>query len=170
MGYDAAGAGAADLERLLNEHGDCLLRMCTLYLKDSMLAEDAVQDTMVKAMLCWKSYRGECAEGTFLTRIAINVCRDYLRSPWRRRRAELGVLEDKAGEGFPEPADDTLPRAIMALPKRYREAVVLYYYRELTAKEIAPILGVQVSTVTARLSRARRMLKERLKGWYYDEA
>ena len=68
----------------------------------------------------------------------------------------------------PEP-DDTLPRAVMSLPWKYREVVVLHYYRELKAQEIAALLGVPVSTVTVRLSRARGMLKERLKGWYYDE-
>ena len=47
--------------------------------------------------------------------------------------------------------------------------MVLHYYRELKAQEIAALLGVPVSTVTVRLSRARGMLKERLKGWYYDE-
>ena len=57
----------------------------------------------------------------------------------------------------------------MALPWKYREVVVLHYYRELKVQEIAALLGVPVSTVTVRLSRARGMLKERLKGWYYDE-
>lgn len=65
--------------------------------------------------------------------------------------------------------DDTLPRAIMALPRPYREVIILHYYQELKAREIADILHINVSTVTARLSRARNMLRESLKGWYYDE-
>lgn len=56
-----------------------------------------------------------------------------------------------------------------SLPEKYRAVVVLYYYRELKAREVAQILHIPVSTVTVRLSRARSLLKEALKGWYYDE-
>ena len=65
--------------------------------------------------------------------------------------------------------DDTLPRAILALSRPYREVIILHYYQELQAREIADILHVDISTVTARLSRARNKLRESLKGWYYDE-
>ena len=68
----------------------------------------------------------------------------------------------------PEPEDDTLVRAVQALPPKYREVVILYYYQEWRAWEIAQRLHIPVSTVTVRLSRARGMLKEKLKGWYYD--
>ena len=156
-----------DLERLLQEHGDSLYRMCVLYLKDEFLAQDAVQDTFLKAMTA--SFRGECSEKTFLAGIAINVCRDYLRSPWRRRRAGPELLETASAVPAPEPTDDTLPRAVMALPGKYREVVVLYYYQELKAKEVAEALQLSLSTVTVRLTRARAMLKKKLKGWYYDD-
>lgn len=159
---------APDLAGMLDRCGDRLLRMCTLYLRDPHLAQDAVQDTFLKALRIWPSFRGECSEETFLTRIAINVCKNYLRSPWNRRRMGEEALAALQAPDAPEP-DDTLPRAVMALPWKYREVVVLHYYRELKVQEIAVLLGVPVSTVTVRLSRARGMLKERLKGWYYDE-
>ena len=160
--------GELDLPRLLEEYGDGLLRMCTLYLGDYALAEDAVQDTFLRAMNAWPRFRGACSEKTWLTSIAANVCRSYLRSPWRRRRAEVDPDELT---GIPEPAlpDDTLVRAVRSLPEKYRAVVVLYYYRELKAREVAQILHIPVSTVTVRLSRARSLLKEALKGWYYDE-
>ena len=63
----------------------------------------------------------------------------------------------------------TLVRAIQALPPKYREVIILYYYQEWKAWEIAQRLHVPVSTVTVRLSRARGLLKERLKGWYYEQ-
>ena len=68
-----------------------------------------------------------------------------------------------------KPPDDTLVRAIQALPPKYREVIILYYYQEWKAWEIAQRLHVPVSTVTVRLSRARGLLKERLKGWYYEQ-
>lgn len=156
-----------DLEQLLGEHGNSLYRMCVLYLKDEALAQDAVQDTFLKAMTA--NFRGDCSEKTFLVGIAINVCRDYLRSPWLRRRADAAILDNVEAAPVPETADDTLPSAIMALPRKYREVVVLHYYQELKAREIADALHIPLSTVTVRLSRARSLLKEQLKGWYYDE-
>ena len=67
----------AELTRMMQTYGTQLLRLCTLYLKDRMLAEDAVQETFVRA---WRAdFRQECSEKTFLTRIAINICKNYLR-------------------------------------------------------------------------------------------
>lgn len=155
--------------RLLDDWGDRLLRLCTLYLKDVHLAEDAVQETLIKAWRNADKFRGDGSEITWITRIAINVCKSYLRSPWKRRRAPAEELDRLFVPTDDPQVDDALPRAILALSRPYREVIILYYYQELKAREIADILQVDVSTVTARLSRARKQLREALKGWYYDE-
>lgn len=74
------------IPQLLDAYGDRLLRLCTLYLRDVHLAEDALQDTMLRAWRARDTYRGE-GDVTWITQIAVNVCKDYLRSPWKRRRA-----------------------------------------------------------------------------------
>ena len=113
-----------DLAGLLEEHGDHLLRLCTLYLGDRSQAEDAVQDTFLRALRAWPGFRGDCAVETWLVRIAINVCKRQLRSPWRLLRAPQESLDSLRMEG-PEPPDDTLVRAIQALPPKYREVIIL---------------------------------------------
>ena len=157
------------LARLIDDWGDRLLRLCTLYLGDVHLAEDAVQETLLQAWRNADRFRGGGSEITWITRIAINVCKSYLRSPWKRRRAPAEELDKLLAPADDPQVDDTLPRAIMALPRPYREVIILHYYQELKAREIADILHINVSIVTARLSRARNMLRESLKGWYYDE-
>ena len=164
---EAAMPGPLDLAALVEEHGDHLLRLCTLYLGEQSQAEDAVQDTFLRALQAWPKFRGESTVETWLVRIAINVCKNQLKSPGRTRRAPAEALEGLRTEG-PEPEDDTLVKAVQALPPKYREVVILYYYQEWRAWEIAQRLHIPVSTVTVRLSRARGMLKEKLKGWYYD--
>ena len=90
-------AGRSELDRLMEEYGSALLRMCALYLKDADLAQDAVQDTFVKAYRHLREYRGESSEKTWLTSIAMNVCRDYLRTAWFRHisRVDPELLPEK---------------------------------------------------------------------------
>ena len=156
------------LEELVNTYENTLFRTALAILGDRAGAEDAVQDTFLRALRAWPGFRGDCAVETWLVRIAINVCKRQLRSPWRLLRAPQESLDSLRMEG-PEPPDDTLVRAIQALPPKYREVIILYYYQEWRAWEIAQRLHVPVSTVTVRLSRARGLLRERLKGWYYEQ-
>lgn len=152
-----------DLEAMMRQYGDRLLRLCFLYLQDRGLAEDAVQDTFLKAYRKRDKFRGDCNEKTWLTRIAINTCKNDLRAPWKRR---VDVVEQ-----IPEPLNipshpgESLISEIVKLPLKYREVLLLYYYQELEIREIAGIQHTAESTVYTRLKRARAMLKDRLERW-----
>ena len=157
-----------EIGRLMAEYGDGILRQCLLMLGDLSQAEDAAQETFVRAWQSYGGFRAEASEKTWLTAIAANVCRNLLRSPWNRRRVDLSFLEGcPAGET--EPPDDTVVRAVLALPSKYRQVVVLYYYRDCSTGEIAQMLGVPQGTVSVRLKRARERLKPMLKEWYDGE-
>ena len=130
-----------DLEQLIDRYGDGLLRMCLMYLKDYASAEDAVQETFLRAYRKFDTFEGRCSVKTWLTTIAINVCRNMLRAPWSRR----------------------------TVPRDQRTAVVLYYVQGLKIREIAQVMGVPVPTVSSRLSRAKQKLHAELKEWYFDE-
>lgn len=157
-----------DMERLINQYGDNLLRMCYLYLHDLQLAEDAVQDTYIKVYKNWDAFKGESSEKTWITSIAINVCKSRLRSSWyknllfHRELKQEPYYEDKI-------KDDTVLNEISKLKPKYREVILLFYYQELKVKEIVAALNITESAVTVRLSRAREQLKKSLKGWYFDE-
>lgn len=159
-----------ELERLMEQYGSGLLRMCALYLKDAALAQDAVQETFLKAYRHWNDYRGEAAEKTWLTSIARNVCRDLLRTAWFRhqdRRLDFDALpEQPSAFVFP---DNTVLTEVMRLPVKYREVVLLRYYEGLKLKEIASVLQLSEGRVRGRLNQANKLLKRRLKGWYDEE-
>ena len=155
------------LERLMDTYGDGILRLCALLLGDAALAEDAAQETMLRAWRGWRSFRGECAEKTWLTAIARNVCRGLLRSPWHTRRTGLEELE-RLPAPEASPPDGEVLKAVLSLPPKYREVVVLHYYQELSTGEAAQILHLSKNTVTTRLRRARERLKPMLKEWYED--
>ena len=160
------------LERLMNTYGDELLRMCYLYLKDYQLAEDAVQDTYIKAMKSYKSFKHKSSEKTWLMRIAINCCKNVMRSRWFNIRQNnldnhIEKISDDPIENFV--GKNSVSAAIMALNANDRQIIVLYYYQELSVKEIAGVLNQKESTILQRLKRARAHLKPLLKevrsGW-----
>ena len=115
-----------------------LLRTCFLLLRDRQLAEDAVQQTFLKAWRAYEGFRGECSEKTWLMRIAVHTCRDVQRGKWLKH-VDLSVcMEDLPPAAQPfEEADDTLARAVLALPEKQRQTVVLHYYQGLTVQEAA---------------------------------
>lgn len=164
-------ANQAVLERLMEEYGSNLLRMCALYLKDAALAQDAVQDTFIKAYRRFHTYRGESSEKTWLTSIARNVCRDYLRTAWfkhQNRRTNIDSLpEIPCDFAFP---DNTVLTEVMRLPVKYREVVLLRYYQGMKLTEVAAALGLTEGKTRGRLNRANAILKDRLKEWYDEEA
>ena len=170
MTRDIQESSRSDLERLMEQYGSSLLRMCTLYLKDADLAQDAVQETFIRAYRHLDSYRGESSEKTWLTTIAMNVSRDMLRTAWFRhqsRSTDIDTLpEQPAVFEFP---DNTVLTEVMRLPAKYREVILLRYYEGLKLKEVASALGLSDGRVRSRLNKANELLRDVLKEWYYNE-
>ena len=147
-----------------------LLRTCYLLLRDAALAEDAVQETFLKAWRAHGAYRQEASEKTWLMRIAVNTCRDMLRGGWFRRmdrRVDMAELPEPT-EAFTEP-DDTLAHAVLSLPDSLRQVITLRYYQGMSVQEVADVLRVHRRTVHYRLDKAERILRDALEDWYHAE-
>lgn len=160
-----------ELTRLMEEYGSAVFRMCFLYLKDYHLAQDAAQETFIKALSGYDAFRHQCSEKTWLTRIAVNTCRNALRTGWfRLDRRELKEEIPAPGDPYGELAEkDCLSRAILRLNAPDRQMILLYYYQELSMREIGQILGKSENTVIQRVNRARTRLKKILREAGYDE-
>ncbi len=130
-------------------------------------ADDAVQEVFLRLFGCRRGFEGEEHLRRWLLRVTVNYCRDVLRSPWRKRRASWEEVPEVPV--FDRPEQAALYREVMALPAKYRMVLDLFYYEELSVREIGGLLGVEASTVTTRLARARRRLKERLGEDWQDE-
>jgi RNA polymerase sigma-70 factor (ECF subfamily) len=166
--FEAPETSAQAIERMMDAYGSGILRLCCLYLKDYALAEDAAQEAFIRAYRGLNSFRGQSSEKTWLTRIAINVCKNMLRSPWRRLRDWTATQRLPEPACSPEARDGDVLRAVTGLPVKYREVVLLYYYQEMTVREIAFLLDVPQATVSTRLSRGRARLKDALEGWWRE--
>lgn len=122
-------------------------------------ADDVFQETFLAYCQSGKTFRDEEHRKAWLLRVTANCAADFHRAA-RRRQAEPLSEQVPAPE---EPEGDVLA-AVCALPPKYRSAVHLFYYEELSVAEIAGILGLSRGAVKTRLSRARAMLRERLEG------
>jgi RNA polymerase sigma-70 factor (ECF subfamily) len=161
---------ACDLEQLVGLHGDEILRLCYLYLHDRQMAEDAAQETFIKAFQKASAFRNESQVKTWLTRIAINTCKDLRRTTWFRHVDRRMTAEDLPHkETNTDIADDSVIVEVMNLPIKYREVILLRFYQEMGFAEIAETLGIPIGTVSTRLGTAKRILKTKLERWYFDE-
>ena len=161
---------AARLQQLISAYQSELMRVCYFYLKDRMLAEDAVQETFMRVWRKLDSYQDKGQEKAWLYRIAINCCRDTQRTGWFRRVLPTGEPQLFPKENVALSEDDiVLNMTIHNLPLRLKEVVLLYYYQNFTVSEIAGILHVTQPAVSERLKRAREKLRAALKEDSFNE-
>lgn len=153
------------LTALMEEYEKDILSICFVYLQDLSLAEDATQETFLKAFKNLHRFRGECSEKTWLIRIAINTCKDIHRGAWFRFVNRKIALESLSVQETPPKAENVfITLAIMELPAKEREVILLHYYENMTITEVAQALGISCAAVSTRLKRARQKLELVLKG------
>ncbi|AXB46386.1 SigE family RNA polymerase sigma factor [Amycolatopsis albispora] len=143
---------------------DPLLRYATVLTCDSHLAQDVVQESLLRAQQRWPRIAATGQPGAYVKRMVTN---EYLS--WRRRRARADVSLshtelEALGRRSDDPADDYDARdamlaGIAALPAKQRAAVVLRYYEDCSDAEIAVLLGCREGTVRSHISRALTTLR-----------
>lgn len=162
-------AGDVDaFARLVDRHHERCLRVATHLLGDADEAEDAVQDSFVRAYRHLGSYREQDRFGAWLLRIVVNQCRTRAAKAARFTRFDTTQHEPDAIHGDHEAGDRRaeLAHALAQLGAEQREAIVLRFTEELTYEEISALTGVGVSALKMRVQRActrlRALLEEHL--------
>lgn len=149
-------------EQLVQAHSPRLYTLAVRMLGSRADADDALQETLIRAWTALPRFRGEAQVSTWLYRIALNAIRDVHA---RRRPAEELVEAAEGVDRFDQARlGDDLQRALAALPEDYRAAVVLYDVLGASYAEIAELAGVAEGTVKSRIFRGRRELAGLLGG------
>jgi RNA polymerase sigma-70 factor (ECF subfamily) len=130
-------------------------------------AEDAVQETYMQYHKKRLEYNDEEHIKAWLLRVVINKAKDMNKSFWNRHKTTWE--SDMASGDFASNQSREVYEAVMELPDTYSTVVLLYYFEDYSTAEIAQILHISETNARVRLSRAREMLKERLKEEWYDE-
>ncbi len=145
------------LSEWLEEYGDLINRTCCLILGDRALAEDAAQETFIRAWKSMAQFKGDASPKTWLTRIAINVCRNVRRTAWFRRFDRSVTPEDLPLSAPDE--DRTLLLTVQQLPEKYRQVIILRYYQGMSLDEAGQALGISRSSAHHRLQKALKLLR-----------
>jgi len=138
---------------------------------DSGAASDITQQVFLKLMTSIRQFRGDAEFSTWLYRLVVNACMDAARS----RKPDSAISDRSYPEAFAAPGsqeDDyaraqmanSVRAAVSALPPKFRIAVLLRYFEDLSYEQMAKALHCSMGTVASRLSRGHKILAERLKG------
>lgn len=151
-------------EDVTKEFSDNVTRICISATGNYEDAKDCFQNTFLKLYTSKKSFNNKEHLKAWLLRVAINECKDYHKSFWRKNvdfDYDKFVATQSNTNGF-EPSDmETLLTALRALPYKYYQIIYLYYIEGYNTSEISVLLHISCNTVKSRLNRGRKILKER---------
>lgn len=151
----------------IDNHADTIRRICFVYLKNYHDVEDVFQEVFLKYLLYERQFESDDHERAWFIRVAINACKDNLKSFFKRKMTSMDDLF--AEPSFVEPDNMEVLEAVLKLPEKYKIAIYLFYYEGYTANEIAAILSKKENTIYTWLSRAKTQLKELLGGEPFEE-
>lgn len=149
---------------IYDTYSNTILKIGYTYLKSTHLAEDILQEVLLKIIKKKIKIGDKTKEKYWIIRVTINMCKDYLKSSWYRKNVEL----DDNLSYLPKEQNELLTE-VLKLPEKYKTVIYLYYYEEYSIKEISKILKVNESTIGTRLSRGKTILENKLKGEWNDE-
>jgi RNA polymerase sigma-70 factor (ECF subfamily) len=177
------GGNKLAFDRLVLKYQDRIFNLCYRLLGNRAEASDSAQDTFVRVYRSLNRFRFESAFFTWLYRVAVNTCKNKLRSQsyrYRRRMVSLGNPgEGEEGHSVLEVGDESrsplreltrrergalVQHAVDSLPPDQKLVVVLRDIDGLSYQEVSAATGYSLGTVKSKLSRARRLLREKLKG------
>ena len=155
------------LEPIYEKYKDNIFAIGFNYFKNSIEADDVVQETFFKLARCGRDFESEEHLRNWLIRVAVNECKRVSLSSWVKKKVSL---EEYSGQiDFETQEESRVFTAVMSLPKKYRQVIHLYYYEDCCTAEIADILGISQTAVTTRLLRGREKLKQNLLEVWKDE-
>ncbi len=146
------------IERLVETYSGMLLRLAASRLKNTMDAEDAVQEVFLYLIEHQVTFRNAAHEKAWLIRATLHRTSDI------RRRAYHGDLPlEEVGERGEDPPGESLLEELRSMPEEYAAVLYLFYYEGYSIREIASLLNLSQSAVGVRLHRGRNLLRNIIK-------
>ena len=155
-------------DEVVRFYAPMVYRIALTKTKSSHDAEDIFQEVFMKLVMNQKPFDSEEHRKAWIIRVTINCCNSHFVAPWRKH---VDLWEEETLSRLPDedsiyPAEDTrdVYAKVLALPQNMKEVILLYYYENMSVREIAEALGTTEVNIKKRLSRARQKLKLDLEG------
>ena len=146
---------------ITEKYFDTVYRLALSQTQDTQRAEDVLQEVFLRYIKTDKIFESDEHIKAWLIRVTINCSKSIFLSSWHKKTVPL--TEDIP---FEMPEEEEVYTVVAKLPRKYRTVIHLFYYEDLSIKEIASYLKIKETTVKSQLHRAREMLREMLKGVY----
>ncbi len=158
-----------DIEQIINEYSAMVYRIALVYGKTKEDAEDIFQEVFLRLVRYQNRLESKEHVRNWLIRVTVNYGKSYIKK--QSRNQTLPLMEDvMLSEGEQDNAMGyAVYQAVKSLPEKYRVVVHLYYYEELSVKEISACLQRREGTVKSQLARGRDLLKKKLGKEFGDE-
>lgn len=163
------------LEEVVRRNSDMVYRLTYSLVRNRTDADDIYQEVFMRYFRKQPKFDSSEHEKAWMIRVTVNCCKNYWKSPWVKHRAafhEAIVMQNKdlpgenrtaaASDSVTSDQDELLIETVRQLPEKYRVVIHLFYYEEMSVEEIGKVTGTKASTVRTQLTRARKMLRERL--------
>lgn len=165
-----------DYRLLVDRYKDKVYNLAYRFTLNTSDSEDLAQEIFLHIFRKLSSFRHRSSFSTWLYRIAINKCNDWYRKN-KERVKQISLEDNPLGSTLYETKDHTynpeqhllrmeqqklITAMVMELPEKYRTAIIMYHYQQLSAREIAHILNIPRKTVDSRIYRGKRLLKKKL--------
>jgi len=152
-----------NIDEVINEYLNMVFRLALAHMKNKQDAEDVTQDVFLRYISKTRIFASEEHRRNWLIRVTINRC-NSLWSAWFRKTEPLNESMI-----FEEKEHNDLFEYLSLLPHKYRTVIHLFYCEGLSIKQISDALNAKESTVRTWLTRARAILREKLKGEFFNE-
>lgn len=160
-----ASSSMPEIEEIVRKYADMVYRIARLHTKQEKDAEDIFQETFLRLVKHIHKLKNEEHLKAWLIRVTINCCKSQTGSTWNQRVvvAEKDILEghtDQISELQEMEGESEVYEAVQSLSPKYRDVIHLFYFEELSIKEISKILECREGTIKSQLARARDQLSQ----------
>lgn len=157
------------INSIIYRYSDMVYKLAYARMKNKTDAEDLFQEVFLRYYKANLEFNSEEHCKAWLIKVTVNLSKNFLTSAWKKRSILIETPLWLIDKDHTNPSDDDKSDvfyAVMKLPEKYRVVIHLHYYEDFSITDIANILDRKESTVKTQLFRARKLLKQDLKGEY----
>ncbi|MRH41498.1 sigma-70 family RNA polymerase sigma factor [Aquibacillus halophilus] len=163
------------IDYVIDQYGEQIKRVIFTYVKSYTQTDDLFQEFLINVYQRLEQFEANSSLKTWLYRIAINKCKDYLRSPIHRlfkyneEVKSIHVAKSAEQLAMENEQEMIIVEAILSLPTKYREIFVLRFYQSFSVRQVSDALRINESTLKTRIMRGKKKLQQKLGGEYLEQ-